>query len=423
MANQILFIHVGERGLRLGARLWELIAAEHGIAPTGQWAESDAFPREHLGALFDEEGGRFLPRALLVDLDPASLAHVRASALASLFDTGAALVGDGGTGGSWAKGYHGAGQQLLERVAGAIAQKVAASSGLQGFVVVHGLDGGTGGGLGARIVEHLRAHYPDRITASFSVLPTSAHARGAAESFNATLSLGALAAKADLCFLADDDALGRIALQTMRGASPAIDELDHFAATAFAAVSASWCSPAGMSLRRMATVLCPYPEAGLLVLGHAPLVPRSSPHVRALNDRQLVDMMYTPDNLLVSADPRHARAFASLALFRGEVSKDEAHDGMRRHEQQSPRHVDWIADNVAARFLPAPAAGVAKSATLISSHIAVSEVLKALSSGHYDARRDGEAVAAFVRDGVGEEALDDADRQLTERIEWYEHMS
>mgnify|MGYP001763119717 FL=1 len=43
---------------------------------------------------------------------------------------------------------------------------------LQGFQLVHSLGGGTGSGLGTNLLSKLREEYPDRMLATWSVLPS-----------------------------------------------------------------------------------------------------------------------------------------------------------------------------------------------------------------------------------------------------------
>jgi len=43
---------------------------------------------------------------------------------------------------------------------------------LQGFQILHSLGGGTGAGLGSLMLSKLREEYPDRMMATFSILPS-----------------------------------------------------------------------------------------------------------------------------------------------------------------------------------------------------------------------------------------------------------
>lgn len=43
---------------------------------------------------------------------------------------------------------------------------------LQGFQITHSLGGGTGAGMGTLLISKIREEYPDRMMATFSVLPS-----------------------------------------------------------------------------------------------------------------------------------------------------------------------------------------------------------------------------------------------------------
>ena len=43
---------------------------------------------------------------------------------------------------------------------------------LQGFQLCHSLGGGTGSGMGTLLISKVREEYPDRIMATFSIIPS-----------------------------------------------------------------------------------------------------------------------------------------------------------------------------------------------------------------------------------------------------------
>jgi len=43
---------------------------------------------------------------------------------------------------------------------------------LQGIQMVHAVGGGSGGGLGSLLLDHMRDEYPDRIIASYCIIPS-----------------------------------------------------------------------------------------------------------------------------------------------------------------------------------------------------------------------------------------------------------
>eukprot|EP00439_Symbiodinium_sp_Y106_P055494 s1886_g7.t1 len=58
-------------GNQIGAKFWEVIADEHGIDPTGTYHGDSDLQLERINVYFNEAtGGRYVPRAVLMDLEP-----------------------------------------------------------------------------------------------------------------------------------------------------------------------------------------------------------------------------------------------------------------------------------------------------------------------------------------------------------------
>ena len=63
----------------LCARFWEVISDEHGIDPTGTYHGDSDLQLERINVYFNEAtGGRYVPRAILMDLEPGTMDSVRA---------------------------------------------------------------------------------------------------------------------------------------------------------------------------------------------------------------------------------------------------------------------------------------------------------------------------------------------------------
>ena len=66
-------LHVGQCGVQIGSACWELYGVEHGISPDGfLTADSLSCNAEDFFSAFYQEtvAGRYVPRAVLVDLEP-----------------------------------------------------------------------------------------------------------------------------------------------------------------------------------------------------------------------------------------------------------------------------------------------------------------------------------------------------------------
>lgn len=79
--REIITLAVGQCGNQINHKFWETISKEHGINPlNGQYEGNDVQQIEKSDVYFNEvPGGRFVPRALLVDLEPGVLNSVASS--------------------------------------------------------------------------------------------------------------------------------------------------------------------------------------------------------------------------------------------------------------------------------------------------------------------------------------------------------
>lgn len=65
-----------------------------------------------------------------------------------------------GAGNNWAHGFVEYGDQYLPAIRNKIRKEAEACDSLQSFLVTHSLGGGTGSGLGSRVLEALAEDYP-----------------------------------------------------------------------------------------------------------------------------------------------------------------------------------------------------------------------------------------------------------------------
>lgn len=115
-----------------------MIADEHGLTPDGIFQGESDLQLQRLNVYFVEGAGigkftgtgltyryrkrcfaslfpgrRYVPRAILVDLDPSSVNNVLSGAWGRMFKPDNVAVGKAGTGNNWAKGYYTEGAELI----------------------------------------------------------------------------------------------------------------------------------------------------------------------------------------------------------------------------------------------------------------------------------------------------------------------
>ncbi len=70
----------------LSMQFWEVIADEHGITPTGTYEGNSDLQLERINVYFNEASeAKYVPRAVLVDLEPGTMDSVRSGPYGELF--------------------------------------------------------------------------------------------------------------------------------------------------------------------------------------------------------------------------------------------------------------------------------------------------------------------------------------------------
>ena len=91
-----------------------MISDEHGIDPTGTYHGDSDLQLERINVYYNEAtGGRYVPRAILMDLEPGTMDSVRAGPFGQLFRPDNFVFGQTGAGNNWAKGRASHTKELL----------------------------------------------------------------------------------------------------------------------------------------------------------------------------------------------------------------------------------------------------------------------------------------------------------------------
>ncbi|CAE7223012.1 BTU1 [Symbiodinium natans] len=128
--RELVHIQGGQCGNQIGAKFWEVIADEHGIDPTGTYHGDSDLQLERINVYFNEAtGGRYVPRAVLMDLEPGTMDSVRAGPFGQLFRPDNFVFGQTGAGNNWAKGHYTEGAELIDSVLDVVRPQIPGPSG------------------------------------------------------------------------------------------------------------------------------------------------------------------------------------------------------------------------------------------------------------------------------------------------------
>ncbi|KPJ17359.1 Tubulin beta-1 chain [Papilio machaon] len=422
--SEIVHVQAGQCGNQIGSKFWEIISDEHGIDPTGACIGDNPLQKERLNVYYNEAaGGRYVPRAVLVDLEPGTMDAVRSGPYGQLFRPDNFVFGQSGAGNNWAKGHYTEGAELVDSVLDVVRKEAEGCDCLQGFQLAHSLGGGTGSGLGTLLISKIREEFPDRIMNTFSVVPSPKVSEVVLEPYNATLSVHQLVENTDMSFCIDNEALYNICFRTLRLSSPTYGDLNHLISLTMSGVTTCLRFPGQLNsgLRKLAVNMVPFPRLHFFMPGFAPLTAKNSFNYRAQSVPELMSQMFNPGNMMTACDPRHGRYLTVATMFRGRMSMREVDEQILAIQNKNSSYfVEWIPHNLKVSVCDVPPRGLKMSATFIGNTTAIQEVFKRISEQFTAMFRRKAFLHWYTGEGMDEMEFTEADSNMSDLISEYQ---
>ncbi|OAF68193.1 Epsilon-tubulin, partial [Intoshia linei] len=177
--SQSIFIHVGQCGNQIAQKFWDLALKEHSIF------NKDGIFDNSMSSFFQncnqknktQQVGSTIQslraRAILIDMEEGVLNEIKRGRLSELFDNTQILSSVSGSGNNWAVGYHFYGNDYSNKIIETIRKSVEYCDSMSCFFITHSMGGGTGSGLGSKIMHILSDEYEKIQRISLPIYPSS----------------------------------------------------------------------------------------------------------------------------------------------------------------------------------------------------------------------------------------------------------
>lgn len=339
MAGEIVTIQVGQAGNQITGAFWRKIALEHGIDPINGKGENVV---GDTNIFFNKVGDKYIPRAVVVDLEPAVVETIRET-FGTLFDPKAIVSGADGAGNNFAIGYNQHGAETLERVMQVVEQRVAETESIGGFILVHSCGGGTGSGFGSKILKTVRERYPKVPIFTFSIFPSPKISETVVEPYNTILALSRLIKYASASIVLDNEALFSIAENVLEIENPSLEDLNTIIAQVLTHITASlrFSGTLNLNLGKLVTNLVPFEECHFLMTSTAPLKQEGLESYENLTVKELSEKVFSDEFICAACKPTTGKYLATSVLFRGDVRTSDINDAMATIKEQNS-FVNWI---------------------------------------------------------------------------------
>uniref|UniRef100_A0A7S1BP13 Tubulin gamma chain n=1 Tax=Corethron hystrix TaxID=216773 RepID=A0A7S1BP13_9STRA len=443
MPREIITLQVGQCGNQIGSEFWKQLCAEHGIAPDGllrDFASEKPIDDRKDVFFYRADDGRYVPRALLIDLEPRVVNKISSGVHRALYNPENMFVAQdgGGAGNNWASGFR-QGEEHHDTVLEMIDREADGSDSLEGFTMCHSIAGGTGSGMGSYLLEKLNDHFPKKLVQTYSVFPNWDHSQSdvVVQPYNSLLTLKRLTLNADCVVVLDNTALNRIAVDRLRLPNPTVDQLNSIVATIMAASTTTLRYPGYMSndLVGLVASLVPTPRCHFLMTGYTPLVLRDGGDDNINDNKGVIKEGRTRDSvtiqvrkttaldvmrrltqtqyMMVSAGTRGGCYISMLNILQGEVDPTEVHKALQRiRERNMIRFIPWGPASIQvalARKSPYINSSHRVTGFMLANHTAMAELFSK-TLGQYDRIRKRSAfLDNYRKEPMFEANLDEFD--------------
>jgi len=422
--REIVHLQAGQCGNQIGSKFWEVMAEEHGINGEGSYEGDSDLQLQRINVYFHEgQSGRYVPRAVLTDLEPGTMDAIRAGPFGGVFRPDNFVFGQSGAGNNWAKGHYTEGAELVDSIMDVTRKEAEACDMLQGFQITHSMGGGTGSGMGTLLVSKIREEFPDRIMTTYSVVPSPKVSDTVVEPYNATLSVHQLVENADQCYALDNEALYDICMRTLKLPNPSYGDLNHLIAAAIAGTTCSLRFPGQLNcdLRKLSVNMVPFPRLHFFLVGFAPLTSQRSQNFRTLSVSELTQQSFDAKNMMCAADPRHGRYLTCAMMYRGSMSSKEVDDEMLNMIKKNTGYfVEWIPNNLKTSICDVPPTGLEMSSVFVGNSTCIQEAWKRVAEQFTVMFRRKAFLHWYTGEGMDEMEFTEAESNLNDLVSEYQ---
>jgi tubulin beta len=429
MVREIVHCQVGQCGNQIGNAFWSTMCSEHHLEKDGKFikgkdAKQDQTLLEKIDVYFKEAGEkRFVPRATLVDLEPGTLDVIKASPMGGMFKPDNFVFGASGAGNNWAKGHYTEGAELIDEVVDVVRREMEGCDAPQGLQITQSLGGGTGSGLGTLLLIKIRDNYPDRITCTFSVYPSTKVSDVVVEPYNATLAIHQLLENSDETFVIDNEALFNISHNVLKQNQPKYKELNWVVSLVMAGITASLRFPGKLNgdLRKMGVNLVPFPRLHFFLIAQAPLFAPGQGSKVKLTVQELTDQMWSSRNFLAGVKPEDGKYLSASCGYRGDIATQEVDDEVAKVQQKlAEDFVKWIPNNIKSSIITVPPSDTPMSGTFVANTTALKGVFQRISASFAKMYKRKAFLHWYKGEGMDEMEFQESDKNLRDLVTEYQ---
>lgn len=350
MPGEIITLQVGQCGNQIGSQFWQQLCKEHGIMRDGTGVEIERGVREDQTEIFfsKNDDNRYTPRAILVDLEPRVVSNIT-SAYSMFNPRNVHLASDGGGAGNiWAQGFQ-YGQQHEEELIELMDREIDNCDSLELFQLIHSVAGGTGSGVGSKLLEILSDRYSKKFVTTVSVFPEMEQTSDVVvQPYNTLLTLKRLIENSNANIVFDNSALSSIASNNLQIPNPSFAETNQLISTVLSGLTNTLRFP-GYSYSSMTSImsnLIPTPDLHFLIPSYTPFTSDFVTHARDIRRSTAYDVILELlDKKLRMVKSEGGLNIAMMDIIQGDIEQSDIRKLLVKAHQRV-QFVPWTSSTI-----------------------------------------------------------------------------
>ncbi|KAJ5069193.1 tubulin beta chain-related [Anaeramoeba ignava] len=346
--KEIIVLHIGSTGRKIGELFWQEICEDHGINPNSEIEENDGNSKPNIYFNEISQNNHYVPRAIFLDLDQVSVNDLTETNMRKIWNPNGFVCSISGAGNNFAKGYCTEGPEILENSMEVIRKEVEKCESFQGFQIFHSVGGGTGSGFGSLLLNELKQEYCNNIIFNFTSWIDWSIGDVVVEPYNVTLSLPYLIQNSDGVLFFENRKILEIAYKINKRYDSTRKELNRYISSFACNFTSSFrfSGETNFGMRRLLTTLVPFKKSKFFIGNFGPLI--KNPKISV---NELIENSFDGKNLYVDVDSTQGKYFASFLTFRGNVPIIEVDEKISNlKDKNNYEFIDWIPNNIITSF-------------------------------------------------------------------------
>ncbi|XP_030261379.1 tubulin epsilon chain isoform X1 [Sparus aurata] len=455
--TQSVVVQVGQCGNQIGCRFWDLALREHAhVNKRGLYDEALSSFFRNVDSRKSEGvtcgvGGKIQhlkARAVLVDMEEGVVNEILQGPLREVFDSGQLLTDVSGSGNNWAVGHMTYGSAYREQIVDKLRKAAEHCDCLQCFFLIHSMGGGTGSGLGTRVLGLLEEEFPEVCRIVTSIYP-SAEDDVITSPYNSVLAMSALTEHADCVLPVENQSLVDIVNKINRmshsgklgsviktdstvisgqggvsGAEKPFDAMNNIVANLLLNItsSARFEGSLNMDLNEIAMNLVPFPHLHYLVPSLTPLYPLADVSVPTRRLDQMFSDAFSKDHQLIRGNPKHSLYLACALMLRGNVQMSDLRRNIERLKLSLP-FVSWNQEGWKTSLCSVPPVGHSQFLLALANNTCVKATFMELRERFTKLYRKKAHLHHYLHvEGMEQNTFSEAISSLSSLIEEYNHL-